>query len=374
VLAISPFVSPSTLNELRKLAPHGTLLSRPEEMSKCPSEVIARWHAQSIHEGASSDAELADDATAVTSADPAPQGLHAKALAIQSAKRTIWWLGSGNLTDPVRNGSSVELMLRLEGKTSLVGIDAFLEAGFQKLLVEYHYSPAPQDPQDGSRSAVEKAKLGLISANLSLTCEPEDDRWALVLVGSMGIPEPVALACRPISLPAARALRLSADGSLLRYEQLRMEELTALFCFELSAGSGKARFETTLTLKLPIEGLPQERDARIARSIVKDRTAFLSYLRCLLSINGDDLLGAPVTKRSNDRQGTVESSSAFASGLLEHLLRTLHRDPERLRAIPALLQRTSAPEDGEASTIPDEFRHIWAVIEPHLAQLEAPNS
>ncbi len=374
VLAISPFVSPNTLDELRKLAPEGTLLSRPEEMSKCPAEVIERWRAFSIHEGACSDAELADDSIPVSSADPVPQGLHAKALAVQSASRTTWWIGSGNLTDPVRNGSSVELMLCLEGKTASVGIDAFLEAGFQKLLVDYHYCSAPHDPQDCSRSAVEKTKLALIDAKLELTCLPDGDHWALVLTGLVRLAEIVTVTCRPISLPVSHAQRLSPESTRLQFDRLRMEDLTALFCFELTAGSGKARFEQSLALKLPIEGLPQERDARIARSIVKDRTAFLSYLRCLLSNSGDDLLGAPVTKRAGDRHGNLEHSAAFASGLLEHLLRTLHSDPERLRGIPALLQRTNTTEGGEASTIPEEFRQIWAVIEPHLAKREAPST
>ena len=77
----------------------------------------------------------------------------------------------------------------------------------------------------------------------------------------------------------------------LSFEAMTVEALTALVCLHLSAGKGEARFESELTLKLPIEGLPEDRDAQISRSIIKDRASVLRYLQCLLGSVGEQLPG-----------------------------------------------------------------------------------
>lgn len=361
ILAISPFVSNGMLQALRELGQHGMLIGRPEEMARCEAEVIQAWDAFTLSEGASSEADTAEDSLRVHSADPAPQGLHAKALAIQNKRRTAWWFGSGNLTDPVRTGTSVELMVRLEGPTSKVGIQAFLDAGFGKLREPYTFSPLPPDPQEGSRSAVTKAKLVLLDAKLRLRCQEEDGGWLLELSGIPQLNPSVKAGCHPVTLPGARAVPLVP--SLLVFREVTLEGLSALMCFQLEAGSGGAHFACQLTLKLPIQGLPPERDAHVTRSIIKDRATFLRYLQCLLGNAGREFSSSSDSGKRNP-QGGVAGGSLFASGLLEQLLETLHREPERLRGLKSLLARV--PDDGEQGVVPADFRQLWSVVEPLL--------
>lgn len=365
VLAISPFVSPETLSVLCEVAPRAQLIGRAEEMGKCPSEVIKKWEAFTLHEGASSDADVLDDTTELETADAAPQGLHAKALVVQSKQRTTWWLGSGNLTDPVRAGTSVELLVRLQGKTSQVGIDRFWDSGFGSLLVPYQHQPLPADPAEGSRSAVERAKRRISDASLTLRCEPAGDGWDLFLEGALPELGGVVATCRPVSLPAHHELTLRNEPSQCCFKRLTLEALTAFLAIRLSAGTGEARFELCFTLKLPLQGLPAEREARIARAIIKDRAAFLSYLRCLLVDAGVGLEGIDAARRRQDKAGLQTQPSAFAAGLLESMLRTLRQDPERLQGLRTLLDRDVA-DSADGAIIPDEFRELWTAIEPHL--------
>lgn len=360
VLAISPFVSNEALRALRGLGAEATLIGRPEEMSKCDEDVIGAWVAHGLHDAASSDADSADDQTLTSTADAAPQGLHAKALAIQNGRRTTWWLGSANLTDPVRAGSSVELMVKLEGKTSKVGIDVFLESGFRDLLQPYQHAPPPADPREGARSAVERTKNSLVEATLTLRCDATDEGWNLVMDGRFEADEHVRVSARPISLPSTRSRDLSLGVGPWRFEGLATEALTALIALHIEAGSGAAGFEQDLTLKLPIEGLPAERDALISRAIVKDRSAVLRYLHCLLGDQEPDGAGDAGSAPGEGREGTT-SAATFASGLLEPLLRVVHRDPERLRTLRALVERPDGDE-----VIPPELRAIWLAVEPHL--------
>lgn len=368
VLAISPFVSDGALRHLRKLAPHGQLIGRAEEMARCKPETIGAWDAFALDDAASSDADSADLEEGANTADAAPQGLHVKALAIQGQRRTTWWFGSGNLTDPVQTGTSVEVMIRLVGKTSQVGIETFLAAGFEELLVPYVHAPPPPDPQEGSRSLVEKATEIVVRAPLQLRCQPRGDAWSLVLSGVPQLEDGVGASCRPVTLSEAYSLRL-VPGSL-GFEGVTMEALTALICFHLSAGKGDASYAADLTLKLPIEGLPEARDARISRSIIKDRASFLRYLQCLLGGVGDPLSGS--ARLGLERSAARAGGSPFASGLLEQLLKALHQEPERLRGLRSLLTRVGDAGQAQEAVVPDEFRELWTVIEPFLREGDGP--
>jgi hypothetical protein len=363
LLAISPFVSPETLDVLRALAPRAQLVGRDEEMGKCSPDVLARWDAFVLHEGASADADVSDDAAEATG-EAAPQGLHAKALVIESNLHATWWLGSANLTDPVRSGSSVELMVRLTGKVSKVGIDPFWDAGFGALLLSYRHRELPLDPAEGNRSIVQRAQRRISEAKLELRCEAAADGWCLSLEGAVPDLDGVVATCRPVSLAPSREVSLSNGSGVSRSASLSAEALTAFVAFRLVAGSGDARFELAFTLKLPIKGLPEERDARVASAIIKDRAAFMNYLRCLLVDFGSTSAVEP--QASGLEKGVTSQDQALRSaGLLESLLRTLHRDPGRLHGLRTLLARC-AP-GSEQDVIPDEMRAVWAAIEPHLS-------
>src|SRR5690606_17268828 len=123
------------------------------------------------------------------------------------------------------------------------------------LLVPYTHSEPPDDPQDGSRSAVEAVQKTLVRAGMHLRCEPDGDAWRLSLSGVPPVDERVRLQCRPITLPGARLKRIS-EG-VVGFDGMTLEALTALICFELSAGKGEATFEAEMTLKLPMDGLPE---------------------------------------------------------------------------------------------------------------------
>ena len=374
VLALSPFVSPDTLTQLRLLAPRATLVGRAEELAKCGAEVVGAWEAFTLHQGASSDAELQTDDDREQVPDAAPRGLHAKALAVELGPRTTWWLGSGNLTDPVRTGRSVELLVRLEGKSSAVGIEAFLDSGFRPLLEPYQHAAPVDDPADGNRSLVGRAQRELADTPFSLCCEAKGEQWDVVLqrpaTGSPLAVEGVTISCRLLTLGPSRELRWTENTSALRFEGLSMEALTAFVAFRLTAGQEETRFELCFTLKFPITGLPPERDARISRSIIKDRAAFMSYLRCLLDDLGGGLAAANAVARDGETGFGSPPAAASTYGLLEALLKTLHREPQRLQALRSLIEQ-AARGTGEPLPMPDEFRELWAAVEPHLALPEA---
>src|SRR5690606_513954 len=158
---------------------------------------------------------------------------------------------------------------------------------FGTLIVPYEHAQAAPDPQEGSRSTVDAVQLVLVRADLSLSCKEVSNGWRLDLSQAPVLDERVDVWCRPVTLPGARARQVRERD--VSFDGLSIEALTAFICFRLSCGTGEAKYENELTLKLPIQGLPAERDAQISRSIIKDRTSFLRYLHCLLGGAGETL-------------------------------------------------------------------------------------
>jgi hypothetical protein len=216
---------------------------------------------------------------------------------------------------------------------------------------------------------VNRAKRALGEASLSLRCEAAGEHWDLLLEGALPALDAVTATCRPVSLAPHRELALSGNLDQHRFARLTPEALTAFLSVQLTAGTGEARFELSFTLKLPIKGLPEERDARITRAIIKDRAAFLSYLRCLLNDAGSSVGDDLSMEREQNAWNADLPAAAFGQGLLEPMLRTLHQDPERLRGVRALLERRDT-DPSDNSVIPTEFRELWAAVEPHLARKE----
>lgn len=365
LLAISPFVSAATLAGLEELAPVRHLIGRPDELGLCPPETFSGWNTRILDDAAGSQTIVADDAESHLPAEPAPTGLHVKALAIQGVLRTAWWIGSGNLTEAVTEGRNVELMVRLDGPTQKVGIQAFFEAGFEDLLCKYEHKPLPEDPTSESRTLVESAKGALLASELSLECGVVEGGWRMDLRGVTSLPEDVEVCCWPVTLSPGRALSLPPRGDvLLCFLDLSMEGLTCLFAFRIASGSGLARFETVFTAKLPARGIPAERNDRIARNILNDRAAFLRYLEGLLGLKGGE--GDVLTSEREQRERRRDALAPFGSGLLERLLRAAHEDPYRLSGLRSLMQGSLADGSDEASILPDAFREVWKLVEPHL--------
>lgn len=360
VLGISPFVSKAALRTLAKLAPSRCLVSRAEELDKHAREPLTEWDCRYLAEAAGGETDVAETDDAA-SADVAPHGLHAKALVIESTRRTTWWLGSGNLTDPVVNGSHVELLVRLEGPTRQVGIEPFLEGGFGALLRAYDLDKPQRSETDREKAErlAERVQHLVVRATLEGKCSAaSSDTWNLILRGQLELPEGASLSAHPLTLPPTSSRAWSDAG--LEFAGLAMESLTSFVVFRV-----EARFEATVatlsfTCRLPVSGLPEGRIDRVVRSVIADKNALLRYLQRVLADVDDSAFdarqGLKASGLGNDRAGDETPGV-----LLENIVRALRRKPDRLRAIDKTLQHLRADASGKAA-VPSDLLELWDAI------------
>lgn len=371
LLGISPFLSEDALKFLAGRADSRILVSRAEELDQRARDVLQDWDCRYLADAAGADADVAetDDPK---SADVAPHGLHAKALIVETPRTTTWWLGSGNLTNPVVNGSHVELLVRLEGSTRQVGIDAFLKGGFESLLRTYNLDTAQRTETDREKAErlAERVQHLVVRADLEGECSGgASDTWNLVLRGQIDLPEGTTLAAHPLTLPVASARAWTATE--LEFSGLAMESLTSLIAFRVEARFEQAVAELSFTCRIPVSGLPEGRLDRVVRSVVNDKGALLQYLQRLLADVDDVALDARQGLRARG-MSKGHNGDDTSSVLLESILRALRRKPDRLRAIDKTLQHLRNDDSGNAE-VPNELLELWDAIRAVLPE-EHPKS
>lgn len=375
---ISPFLDETTLLELSDLPRNERpwLISRSDQLASISEATLKKYeHVMVLHDGATTDDTDDSPPTAL-------EGLHAKIYVAEKGWDTSVTVGSGNATCAGLEGSNVEVFATLTGKRVKVGSVAknLGPDGFGKLARPF--VPGEVLAVDGAIRAGElrlrAMHRALCKAGLRLRCDRADNTnaglWRLTLVppGPWRLDHNATLDAWPITVsdsharPAAEYL---AEGRPVVLASLACADLTAFVAYRLvDIESGQS---IIFSSKLPIEGLPAERDGEVLRSVIKDRIAFFGYLRLLLSDAAElAVSGQSLTKRLS--AGAQGSAGADDVPMLEDLVRALCRGEHRaLKAIDELMCRLdSHPFEGE-DPVPEGFRELWTAFCDARCTLEA---
>jgi hypothetical protein len=355
LLAIAPFVNQTALRELEQSSGgQFTLVSRREELDKVPVEAFSRWKVWTMADAAHEEAE--------DEMGTRPSGLHAKVIGIEHGRRVTWFVGSANLTAAAFTGANVEMMAAvtaLKGRTggqSGFGIERFENAGFMKLCQEYEPTPRAEEDTaiaEGCR-LLESARDRLAQAELVVTCIQAADEWSWTLDGTLDLPDGVEVRHWPATLERshARAFALPSTWTL------PASHLTAFVAFVLKVATPGVD-DIELTLKLPVEGMPEGRVAAALRNLIDSPERFLQFLRALLG-GLDGTPDLPGNVGGQDGKGAWEWLGG--DSVLEDLIRVASRDPARLEAIRSLLRDLNETEEGR-KVVPNDFLAIWNAVD-----------
>ena len=371
-LAVAPFANQTGLDAVSRLGGDDRILvSRQEELDKLSEDVLAEWNEVFVlSDTAQGEAEdgpaETDDDDSGTGADARPSGLHAKMIAVEHGWDVTWSVGSANLTSAAFAGSNVEMMASVTGKkgrkggASGYGIDRFLDGGFQKLCVPYQrVEPETVDPRvTDARARLEAARDALVDAALRVTCVSESDLWTLTIDGVALPADDVEVAAWPVSVPEDQACRLPEP---LRW-RLPVARLTAFVAFRMSVPV-RGVDDIRMTLRLPAEGMPEDRIHQLLRTLLDSPEKFLRFLRALLG-GLDAVLGW--AKDVGEGNGKGDWGVGGGETLLDDLVRTASREPERLEPVRRLIDDLRKTDEGRR-IVPDELFAIWMAVDEALA-------
>ena len=124
-----------------------------------------------------------------------------------------------------------------------------------------------------------------------------------------------------------------------------------------------------LTLRLPSVGMPADRMHQVLRSLLDSPEKFLRFLRALLG----DLDATTDWARDAGEEKAVADWGIGAGGdtLLDDLVRTAARDPDRLTPIRRLIDDLRKTDEGRR-IVPDDLFEIWTAVEEALVQERRP--
>ncbi len=368
---ISPFLSPDALIQLTKGLPSDEcwLVSRGEELSQMPPEVLARFGNVLVLD----DLAETEDGDDTEGAASAALGLHAKAFVTERYARpqstTELTVGSGNATvAALLNGSNVEVFATLSGPSSRMGQvpDHVAQERLGRFLRTWtppDTLPEP-DPAQLAEAQLELTRRKLAATDLTLRCSlTEDGRIGLTLTArpKVALPATQRIEIWPLTLGSNHAVILSEplgrEGVALGH--FALADVTRWLGLRLTdADSGT---DMVFSLGATLKDLPEARTAEILRTIIENREAFLRYIRLLL---GDAQAAGDLILNGGGKSGFL-GFAGFADDapILEEMVRSLSGDGRRLNDIERLMARLGDARgaDGEP-VIPPRFSAMWEVF------------
>ena len=361
ILIVSPFVSDGGLRRIVENRERALLVSRPESLEQpgCRFDGIERLYV--LSKGTEDEAETV---VPTEGEIDLTRGLHAKCYVVDAGWKAHIFTGSANATESAFNGN-VEFLVELVGSKSKFGIDALFRREEGKtclgdILEEFKPEARPIDEaEEGFRAAVERTRQVLVAARFAALVQASNDYFSIRITATRGLEiEPgVKVMCWPVTLGKGWATELRVGGDIV-FEKLSLEALTAFVAFEVTAGQ-PSRSEV-FVLNVPLEGTPPDRRERLLRSFIKDRQRLIRFLFFLLADDSElaDAMGPQGQGRSTPGTGDATRSNG---ALLESLLRSLHRSPERLDAVARLVEDVRRQPDA-VELLPPSFDQIWAPI------------
>ena len=182
----------------------------------------------------------------------------------------------------------------------------------------------------------------------------------MTIDGSVALPaDDVEVAAWPVSVTEDQACRLPEP----LHWRLPVARLTAFIAFRMSVPV-RGVDDIRMTLRLPAEGMPEDRIHQILRTLLDSPEKFLRFLRALLG-GLDAVLGW--AQDAGEGNGTGDwGVGGGGETLLDDLVRTASRDPDRLKPVRRLIDDLRKTDEGRR-IVPDELFAIWMAVEEALA-------
>ncbi len=350
LVIISPFLSRTPVKEFDSLALSNsskTLVTRRTELPRLSPELFKSFQIYVMKEMVAEGEEglSGDDLQAEV---PQNQDIHAKFYARSKSGRNALYFGSANCTQRAFE-ANVEFLLKLDYRKwgfrladildDLFGRDD-QENPFERIESIPESVLPDVDPAEELERAIKELCRGKIQAQV-MSGEHQNFNVQIELEI---IPDNT---CFTISSLAGDQQEKLEKITVLR--NLRLEHLSQFYKISASRNDWTVR----RIIKIPTRDIPAERDKAVFKTIIKDRHSFLKYLSFLLS---DSILITSLEQFDADRLGTgpLKIQPVQTPVLYEHMLRTVAREPERLREIEKVLEFIDDPE-----IVPEELNALF---------------
>lgn len=353
LLIISPFISKEMVNRFDTLSLKNatkTLITRRSEISKLSDDLPNAFQVYAMkeivvegEEGLSGE-ELEEEVYQ-------QQDIHAKFYARSKYSQHSFFIGSANCSTKAFHGNT-EFLLQLKYKKWGFEMQDLLEELFGKEEKENPFEliesvPAVDEKDADITEQLQKKIKELCRMNTKAMVTQEENHYN-VTIEITRVPKDAEFLISPIAGPQESRLN---KVTVIMHVQL--EQLSEFY----RVTAKKGEHSVSRVIKIKTMGIPPDRDKALFRKVINSKDAFMKYMAYLLS---DNLLLASLEQPDGKRlvAGKGEGSWQHAAVLYESMLKTVSREPERLKEIERVMKMIDDP-----AIIPEEFKDLYSNFE-----------
>ncbi|TFB08388.1 hypothetical protein E3V08_04195 [Candidatus Atribacteria bacterium MT.SAG.1] len=369
LLMVSPFLSESFLNRFDNVK-QKYLISIQNSLDKISNDTLKKYNKIWVLDELAED-KSEDDISRLS-------GLHAKLYIGENEKSVTLWNGSSNATHAGFSSQNVEALVELRGERNKIGINKFIDEKSENSIVNFlkEYGKTTLDEEEEEKENLKKElekkleeyKANLLEIGLRMKIKPESEGVYKVIIypGKDHLKyfnKEVKGFCYPITLLKQTNKidipLLLKDKKIFR--KVPLLSLTSLVAFELNIKNKKISQKMEFVLNLPVEGMPERRNNKIIRAILRDSNGFIQYLRILLTENQNIFLFNHdfINYGKDDYENR---QNRIPMPLAEELIKALSRNPDKIKNINDLIKELSKNKDIKEDIIPEEFKEMWKNI------------
>ena len=372
LVVMSPFISGSVIegfnrSSISNSGASRTLITRKAELSSIASgqasnfdvyvmkddivdgeSVISDCKNLDIEESEEKKEDITSDNNSIE--DVYRQDIHAKLYLRRVGRSVDLYLGSMNASYSALN-SNVETVLYLNTSTKYYDTEKFLvdimgEDRESKRNPFELVEPKPedkddiQDVQDIAEQLLKKICRYEMKASVS---EKKTKYDVSISVRMKEKNDNVTI--RPLL-----SSKISNIDTLIIFESLDKIQLSEFYVISVRIDD----YSIERVIMIPTTGLPDDREAEIIKSVVKDRKSFIEYVSFIL---GDDYVRSFLENNNASGRGIDWNTSGAMPAIYEKMLKTSLSDRDRIGDIKYITQIVE-----EEDIIPKEFRDMYQVF------------
>lgn len=368
-LVMAPFADAWFLNQVNSDREGGIVISRSDTLQEANAALERFSECFVLSSGVDDEYGVDEGAEGGGPQETLLNGLHAKLFVFDDGWNSHLFTGSANATRAAME-RNVEFLVRLKGKKSRLGIEALLgrdgPGGLFELLDEWTPIQPEDDEERELRRKLEKAAEGarnaLANARLQLEVTPGTEKpgeFTLHLQGKLPkFQDDLQLKCWPVVLPEGSAVTPKPGNPIASFP-VSLGAATAFLAFEVIVNGGGLQHKVRFARRLPLIGVPDNRDERLLRSLLKDRETVMRLLYLLLC--AEEVSAADLTALARGEGGGSWGTGGHGFPLFEAMVHALARGPEALSPVERLVTDLCSTEEGRA-LLPDGFEELWATV------------
>jgi len=369
LLIVSPFLSESFLNRFEKVK-QKYLISIQNSLDNISDDTLKKYNKIWVLDELAED-KSEDDISRLS-------GLHAKLYIGENEKSVTLWNGSSNATHAGFSSQNVEALVELRGEKRKVGINQFLDENSENSAINFlkEYGKTTLDEGEEKKENLEKElekrldeyKTNLLKMGLRMKIKPESEELYKIIIcpditNSKYSSEGIKGICYPITLQKQTNkidIPLLWKDKII-FHKVPLLSLTSLVAFELNIKDKGISQKMEFVLNLPVNGMPERRNDKIIRAILRDSNGFIQYLRILLTENQNIFLfNHNIIHYGKDNYKNRQNWIPMP--LTEELIKALSRDPDKIKNIHDLIKELSKNKDIKDDIFPEGFKEMWENI------------